>query len=174
MRPRSLLPLALGTLLAACSATFTLPLPDRSVRVAAVGDTAGRVVYPAEALSFSPPGGVLKDARVEGVLEASQPLLLTLDLYARTQDPAQDPGCLALPDPTTPYAYACSVGPEDEKVGEARFNGTSTASFSLKGTHLTEGLQQGRLWLGVMAQGLPAAQVTLTFKNLRATLTLGL
>lgn len=174
MRPRSLLPLVLGPLLAACSATLTLPLPDQTVTVAALGDTAGRVVYPAEPMTFSSPGSALKDARVEGTLEASQSLLLTLDLYARTQDPAQDKDCIGLSDLTRTYAYACSVGPEDGPIGQAHFQRTSTTSLSLAGPKLTEGLQQGKLWLGVMAQGLPAPQVTFTFKNLRATLTLGL
>jgi hypothetical protein len=169
-----LLPLALGALLAACSLPLTIPLPDQTVEVPALGDTAGKVVYPAKPQTFTSPGSVLKDVRVEGTLEASQPLLLTLDLYARTQDPAQDPNCQPLGDLTTPYAYACAVGAEDGPIGEASFQGTSTTSLSLNGPKLTEGLQQGRLWLGVKVQGLPAARITFTFKNLRATFTLGL
>ncbi|MGC8905529.1 hypothetical protein [Thermus sp.] len=168
-----LLALGLSLALVSCSATLTLPLPDQTVEVAAVADTGGKVVYPAKPNPFSPPGSILKDVRVEGTLEASQELFLTLDLYARTEDPAQDPDCFALSDLGTTYAYACSVGPEDEKIGQAGFANTASAPLSLSGSKLTEGIKQGRLWLGVMAKGLPAAGVTLTFKNLRATVTLG-
>ncbi|MGC8968478.1 MAG: hypothetical protein ACP5JV_09255 [Thermus sp.] len=167
-----LLALGLSLALAGCSATLTLPLPDQTVKVAAVADTGGKVVYPANPNLFSPPRSIL-DVRVEGTLEASQDLFLTLDLYARTEDPAQDPGCFALSDLRTTYAYACSVGPEDEKIGQAGFANTKSAPLSLSGSKLTEGIKQGRLWLGVMAKGLPAAEVTFTFKNLRATVTLG-
>ncbi|BAW00992.1 uncharacterized protein TTMY_0582 [Thermus thermophilus] len=160
---------ALAGLLAACSVSFTIPLPDQTVQLPALGGTLGRVVYPAQAQSFPPPGGVLKDVQVTGTLEASQPLSLTLDLYARTKDPAQDENCLALGG----YAYACALGPEDGPIGRASFAGTS-APLSLKGEKLTQGVQEGRLWLGAMVQGLPNGGLTLTFKNLKATLTLGL
>ena len=165
--------MALAGLLAACSVSFTIPLSDQAVQLPALGDTLGRVVYPAEAQTFPTPGGVLKDVQVTGTLEASQPLFLTLDLYARTKDPAQDGNCLALSDFQKVYAYACALGPEDGHIGRASFAGTS-APLSLKGEKLTQGVQGGRLWLGVMVQGLPSGGLTLTFKNLKATFTLGL
>lgn len=137
-------------------------------------DTQGRVVYPAQALTFPAPAGVVKWVRVEGTLEANQPLALTLALYARTQDPRNDPRCLALSDFTQTYAYACPEGSEDERIGEARFTASRTAPLVLSGQNLTQGVQQGRLWLGILASGLPAGELTLTFKNLRATLGVGL
>ncbi|WP_018111428.1 hypothetical protein [Thermus igniterrae] len=168
------LTLGLTALLAACSFSLTLPLPDQTLKVPAMADTQGQVVYPAQALTFPAPGGVVKGVRVEGTLEASQSLTLTLALYARTQDPENDPDCLALRDFTQTYAYACPMGPEDEKVGEATFTASRAASLALSGQNLTQGVQQGRLWLGMMASGLPAGQLELTFKKLKAIVSVGL
>ncbi|WP_243095449.1 hypothetical protein [Thermus thalpophilus] len=165
--------LALTSLLAACTFSLTLPLPDQTLNVPAVMDTQGHVLYPKDPLAFPPPGEVVKAVRVEGTLEASEPLTLTLELYARLKDPADDPSCLALSDFTTTYAYACSIGPDDAKVGEARFTLSQSAPLQLSGTKLTQGVQQGKFWLGALGQGLPAGGLTLTFKNLKATLTVG-
>ncbi|GAB5601509.1 hypothetical protein FJNA_00330 [Thermus sp. FJN-A] len=165
--------LALGSLLAACSVTVSVSLPDQTVQIPALGDTAGKVIYPANPQGFSPPGSVLKDVQVTGTLEASQSLTLTLDLYARTLDPAQDNNCLALRDFQNVYAYACTLGPEDGHIGEAAFSGSAQATLTLRGEKLTQGVQGGRVWLGAMAQGLPGGNLTFTFKNLKATVTLG-
>jgi hypothetical protein len=168
--------LVLGLLLAltACSVTVTVPLPPQEVKVPVASDTMGLIVYPADPPPFPSPGSVLKNVVVRGTLEANQKLNLTLDLYARTTDPKNDGNCIALRDFATTYAYACPPGPEDGPIGRATFNGTASASLQLQGEKLTQGLQQGRIWLGVMVQGLPAGQVALIFKNLVATVTLGL
>ncbi|MCS6869393.1 hypothetical protein [Thermus sp.] len=167
--------LALGiTLLAACSFNLTVPLPEQRVQVP-LADSQGRVVYPAQTLSFPPPGGVVRRAEVRGTLEADQALNATLALYVRLQDPEEDPSCLALRDPNgTPLGYACPVGPGDEKVGEASFAASKTAPLGLRGEQLTQGVQSGKLWLGLQVQGLPSGLVELRFKDLKAILTLGL
>lgn len=173
MRRLVLLILGLGLFFTACSVSVTVPLPDQKVRVAAVGDTLGRVIYPSKPLEF--PSVPVKGVEVSGTLEANHPLALTLDLYARLTDPAKDQDCLALSDFTTTYAYACPVGPDDEKVGSATFTLSQSTSLTLKGSHLTQGVQQGKLWLGVqVSSNLPAPQVELTFKNLKATVVAGL
>ncbi|WP_038043437.1 hypothetical protein [Thermus tengchongensis] len=163
--------LGLSLLLAACSMSVTVPLPDQKVTLATMIDTVGRVVYPAKPMAF--PSVPAKGVEVSGVLEASQPLALTLSLYARLSDPATDPQCLALSDFTT--TYACPVGPNDEKVGSATFTLSQSAPLTLKGQNLTRGVQEGRLWLGVEASNsLPAGPVEFAFKNLKATLIVGL
>jgi hypothetical protein len=100
--------LVLGLLLAltACSVTVTVSLPDQTLDLPGLTDTDGKVVYPKDGLSFSPPPvDVVRGIRVEGVLEASQPLNITLAFYARTQDPSQDPACAAPPFPGVENIY---------------------------------------------------------------------
>lgn len=78
----------LGLLLSACSLSLTVVLPDQTLNLPGLGDTGGRVVYPQEGLSFNPPPlDVIRGVKVEGILEASQPLTATLEFYARTEDP---------------------------------------------------------------------------------------
>ena len=175
--------LVLGLLLAltACSVTVTVDLPDQTLDLPGLADTGGKVVYPKDGLSFSPPPvDVVQGIRVEGVLKASEPLNITLEFYARTQDPSQDPACTA-PTPTFPQGigvepaiYLCSIGPNDQKVGQATFQNSQQASFTLQGTKLTEGIKAGKLWLGIKASGLPSTPLTLTFLNMKAYVTVGL
>ena len=170
--------LVLGLLLAltACSATVTVPLPDQTLDLPDLPgliDTGGKVVYPKDGLSFAPPSvDVVRGIRVEGVLEASEPLNATLEFYARTRDPSQDSACTA-PLPGVDI-YLCSIGPDDQKVGQATFQNSQQASFTLQGTKLTEGIKAGRLWLGIKASGLPSDPITLTFLNMKAYVTVGL
>jgi len=166
----------LGLLLAltACSVTVTVPLPPQEVKAPVAPDTMGLIVYPADPPSFPSPGSALKNVVVRGTLEANQNLNLTLDLYARVSDPKQDKNCVALSDFASTYAYVCTPGPENGPIGRASFSNAASGPLQLQGEKLTQGLQQGRVWLGVMVQGLPAGQVTFTFKNLVATVTLGL
>ncbi|GAA6730896.1 hypothetical protein YIM73518_06590 [Thermus brockianus] len=39
---------------------------------------------------------------------------------------------------------------------------------------MTQGIAQGKFWLGLEVQGLPASLVTFTLKNLKAIVTVGL
>lgn len=73
-----------------------------------------------------------------------------------------------------PVIYLCPVGPDDQKVGEASFQNSRRASFILQGTKLTEGVKTGKLWLGIKASGLPSTPLTLTFRNMKAYVTVGL
>jgi hypothetical protein len=165
--------LVLGLLLAltACSVTVTVSLPDQSLDLPGLTDTGGKVVYPKDGLSFDPPPvDVVRSLRVEGVLEASTLLNVTLEFYARTQDPSQDPACTAFTLPGAGSSiYFCSIGPndqKDQKVGQATFQNSQQASFTLQGTKLAEGIKEGRLWLGIKASGLPSTSLTLTFSNM--------
>jgi hypothetical protein len=176
--------LVLGLLLAlpACSVTVTVSLPDQTLDLPGLADTGGKVVYPKDGLSFDPPPvDVVRGIRVEGVLEASEPLNITLEFYARTQDPSQDPACTAPTFPqgigVEPVIYLCSIGPndqKDQKVGQATFQNSQQASFTLQGIKLAEGIKAGRLWLGIKASGLPSAPLRLTFLNMKAYVTVGL
>jgi hypothetical protein len=174
-----------GLLLAltACSLTFTVPLPDQTLDLPGLTDTGGKVVYPKDGLSFSPPPvDVVRGVRVEGVIEASQPLNVTLEFYARTQDPSRDPACTA-PTSTFPLGigvepaiYLCSISSNDQnnqKVGQATFQNSLGASFTLQGDKLTEGIKTSKLWLGIKASGLPSTPLTLTFRNMKAHVTAG-
>ncbi|WP_330848628.1 hypothetical protein [Thermus thermamylovorans] len=86
--------------------------------------------------------------------------------HVRLGDPGEDPGCQPLPG-----GYACPAEP-GARVGEAAFAGTSTASLVLEGAGLTQGVREGRFWLGLLGEGLPAGG-TLTLKDLRATVVVG-
>ncbi len=179
---RSAFLLGLLLTLTACSVTVTVDLPNQTLDLPGITDTGGQIAYPKDGLSFSPPPvDVVRGLRVEGVLEASTPLNVTLEFYARTKDPSQDPTCTS---PTFPFApqgigvepvmYLCPVGPDDQKVGEASFRNSQQASFTLQGTKLAEGIQKGKLWLGIKASGLPSTPLTLTFRNMKAYVTVGL
>lgn len=173
--------LVLGLLLAltACSVTVTVSLPDQTLDLPGLTDNGGKVVYPKDGLSFSlPPVDVVRGIRVEGVLKASTLLNVTLEFYARTQDPSQDDACTAFTLPGAGSSiYFCSIDPndqKDQKVGQATFLNSQQASFTLQGTKLTEGIKAGRLWLGIKASGLPSTSLTLTFLNMKAYVTVGL
>jgi hypothetical protein len=170
--------LVLGLLLAltACSVTVTVSLPDQTLDLPGLTDNGGKVVYPKDGLSFSlPPVDVVRGIQVEGVLEASTLLNVTLEFYARTQDPSQDDACTTFTLPGAGSSiYFCSIDPNDQKVGQATFLNSQQASFTLQGTKLTEGIKAGRLWLGIKASGLPSTSLTLTFLNMKAYVTVGL
>jgi len=164
--------LLLGLLLTACSTTVTVDLPNQTLDLPGLADSGGQTIYRKDGLSFNPPPvDVIRGVRVEGVLEASQPLNLTLEFYARTQDPQRDSSCQALP--SFPL-YLCPVGPEDEKVGEARFQNGRETPLILQGAKLTQGVRAGKFWLGAKASGLPSTPIKLTFRNMKAYVTLGL
>lgn len=160
-------------LLAACSVTLEIPLPTQTFKAQALSNTNGRILYPKDALTFNPPPVSPKSVSVQGTLEASQPLSTTLGFYVRLVDPGSDPGCLDLASYGI-QAYACPIGPSDEKAGEASFPGTQSTSLSLGGKNLTQGIAQGRFWLGLEVQGLPTGMVTFTLKNPKALVTVGL
>jgi hypothetical protein len=172
---RGTLVLGLLPALTACSATVTVSLPDQTLDLPGLTDTVGKVVYLKDGLSFDPPPvDEVRGIRVEGVLEASEPLNATLEFYARTRDPNRDSACTAPPFPGVENIYFCSIGPDDQKVGQATFQNSQQASFTLQGTKLTEGIKAGRLWLGIKASGLPSAPLRLTFLNMKAYVTVGL
>jgi hypothetical protein len=179
MRRIALIPPLLMALVA-CSLTFTVSLPDQTLDLPGLTDTGGKVVYPKDSLSFSPPPvDVVRGIRVEGVIEASQPLNVTLVFYARTRDPGQDSACTtpALTFPqgigVEPAIYLCPIGPDDQEVGQATFQNSLQASFTLQGDKLAEGIKAGKLWLGAKASGLPSTPLTLTFRNVKVYVTAG-
>jgi hypothetical protein len=176
---RGTLVLGLLLVLTACSVTVTVDLRDQSLDLPGLADSGGKVVYPKDGLSFNPPSvDVVRGIRVEGVLKASEPLNITLEFYARTQNPSQDDACTAFTLPGAGSSiYFCSIGPndqKDQKVGQATFQNSQQASFTLQGTKLAEGIKAGRLWLGIKASGLPSTPLTLTFRNMKAYVTVGL
>jgi len=162
--------LGLGFLLAACSFTVTVPLPDQTFSAQALPDTQGEILYPKNPATFDPPPVSPKSVVIQGTLEADQPLNTTLAFYVRLKDPKTDPGCMDL---SIIPAYACSIGPDDEKSGEAFFNNSSSAPLTLTGRNLTQGIAQGQFWLGLEVQGLPQRLVNFALKNLKATVTVG-
>ena len=162
--------LGLGFLLAACSFTVTVPLPDQTFSAQALPDTQGEILYPKNPATFDPPPVSPKSVVIQGTLEADQPLNTTLAFYVRLKDPKTDPGCMDL---SIIPAYACSIGPDDEKSGEAFFNNSFFAPLTLTGRNLTQGIAQGQFWLGLEVQGLPQRLVNFALKNLKATVTVG-
>ncbi|WP_243090188.1 hypothetical protein [Thermus neutrinimicus] len=89
------------------------------------------------------------------------------------KDPATDPGCTDLSSYGI-QAYACGIGPDDERAGEARFQWSPSAPLTLQGENLTQGIAQGGFWLGLEVQGLPSGPVNFTLKNPKALVTVGL
>lgn len=165
--------LSLGFLLAACSFTVTVTLPDQTFSAQALPNTQREILYPKNPATFNPPPVSPKSVLIQGTLEADQPLNTTLAFYVRLKDPKTDPGCMDLNIFYNIPAYACSIGPYDEKSGEAFFNNSSSAPLTLTGRNLTQGIAQGQFWLGLEVQGLPSRMVTFTLKNAKATVTVG-
>ncbi|MFN3369025.1 MAG: hypothetical protein ACK4ZX_06430 [Thermus sp.] len=162
----------LGLFLTACSFAVTVDLPEQSFSVAALPNTQGKILYPKKT-TFNPPPVSPKSVSVQGTLEASQTLNTTLNFYVRLKDPATDPGCTDLSSYGI-QAYACGIGPDDEKAGEARFQWSPSAPLTLQGENLTQGIAQGGFWLGLEVQGLPSGPVNFTLKNPKALVTVGL
>ncbi|MFN4071245.1 MAG: hypothetical protein ACK4HT_06775, partial [Thermus caldifontis] len=126
-------------LLSACSVTLQVPLSDQSFQAGALPGTQGRILYPQKAVTFAPPPVSPKAVAITGTLEADRTLNTTLRFYVRLLDPASDPSCLDL----SPYgiqAYACPIGPNDEKAGEANFANSQSTPLSLSGQNLTQGV----------------------------------
>ncbi|WP_298628252.1 hypothetical protein [uncultured Thermus sp.] len=136
-------------------------------------ETKGRILYPKDALAFNPPPVAPQAVAITGTLEADTALNATLGFYARLLVPASDPNCSDLSIYNIPV-YTCTPGDSDEKVGEASFSGTQSTSLSLGGKNLTQGVAQGKFWLGLEVQGLPAGMVTLKLKEPKALVTVGL
>lgn len=166
----------LGSLLltlAACSFTVTVDIPEQSFQAQALPNTQGRILYPKKATTFNPPPVAPKSVVLTGTLEADQTLNTTLSFYVRLEDPSSDPNCMDLSSYKIP-AYACSIGLSDEKAGEASFNSATATTLTLGGKNVTQGIAQGKFWLGLEASGLPSIMVTFTLKNAKATVTVGL
>ncbi|WP_243028157.1 hypothetical protein [Thermus albus] len=123
------------------------------------------ILYKKDPLSFSPPPVAPKSVVILGTLEANQPLSTTLGFYVRLKDPSacQDLG----------QAYLCPIGADDERAGEARFEESASAPLTLGGRNLTQGVAQGRFWLGLEVQGLPSQGGVFTLKDPKAMLTVG-
>ena len=156
--------LTLG-LLAACSVTVTVPLPDQTLTLIA-SNTAGKVIYPKDPLAFSPPPVQALRIVVTGEAELSPHVPLSLDVHARASAPS---GCLEYFD-----IYVCDISPEDTYVGRIDLTKASRTSFTLGeqgGEILAQGVNQGRLWLGVKVGGTGSPNATLTLKNMTATVT---
>lgn len=173
MRTHILLVIVSLFLLAACSYTLTVTLPPQTIQVPALSDTQGKIVYKKDPVSFSPPPVAPKDVTLSGTLEASQTLNATLGFYVRLVDPASDPACYGIPFAQVAQAYVCPIGTNDEKAGEANFQNVKSTSLTLKGGNLTQGISEGRFWVGLEVQGLPSENVTFTLKDLKATVTVG-
>lgn len=160
-RTLSLLALAL----AACSLPVTVRLQDQTLNLPAVLPTGNQVLYK-DPLRFDPPPvDVIQDVQVTGEAQASQTLNLTLSVYGRAQDPASN--CTSYGD-----FYSCPADRE-EKLGDLVFQNQNQTTFTLKGEALTQGIKQGKLWLGVSVQGPLTGGVTLTLKNMQATVRVG-
>lgn len=156
--------LTLG-LLAACSVTVIVNLPDQTLPLTA-SNTVGKVIYPKDPLAFSPPPVQALRIVVTGEAELSPYAPLSLDVYARASAPL---GCFGYST-----IYVCDISPEDTYVGQIDLTKASRTSFTLGqqgGETLAQGVNQGRLWLGVKVGGTGSPNATLYLKKMTATVT---
>ncbi|MGQ9735718.1 MAG: hypothetical protein ACUVUP_03910 [Thermaceae bacterium] len=159
----SLLTLAL----AACSVTVTVRLPEQTLDVTS-SNTAGKIIYPKNPLTFSRPPVQAKRVEITGEANLSPHTPLSLVVYARTSAPAPL-GCLEFSN-----IYICDEGQKGTYVGEINFMEASHTSFTLGkegGETLAQGVNQGQLWLGVKVEGTGSLNSTLTLKEMEATVT---
>ena len=160
--------------LTACSYTFTVDLGNQTLDLSNLPpvppENSAFVIYAAAPRTFTPPPlDVVRGLRVVGEARANQPLVLTLHVYGRLQDPAQDPSCQVFSG-----IALCSAAP-GEALGTLAFQGSDRTSFTLSGQTLLEGVRQGRLWLGVAPEGaLPPGLSQIHLEGLKAYVTVGL
>ncbi len=143
------------------------PVPPYVLNVVGIPESRERVaIYLKEPPAFNPPEYDVRWFSLVLVLETPQPLNANVGVYARTEDPAQDPSCAPLTARLQDsgfeadfFAYVCAVGANDSKVGEAPFENAKHAfvkeESSLDTSKVIEGIQRGKLWLGVDPSGLP-------------------
>ncbi len=159
----------LAFLLAACSFTVTVDLPDQRFDIAAFS-TQGLILYQEQSFSPPPLSGAIRAVRITGEASLEAPAYLTLELYGRSRAPE---GCQSQSWGGQTY-YLCPQGPDDGPLGQLSFSPNSpTQPLDLQGQALAEGIRQGQLWLGVRVQG-GAVDNTLYLKNLKASITVGL
>jgi len=156
------------------------PVPPYALNVVGMPESRERVViYPKEPPAFNPPEHDVRWFSLHLLLEAPQSLNANVGVYARTEDPAQDPSCAPLTARLRDsgleadfFAYVCAVGANDSKVGEALFENAKYASLKresgLDTSKIIEGIQGGKLWLGVDPSGLPPTPLTLKLRLLGA------
>ncbi len=152
------------------------PVPPYELNLVEVSGSGGKVVvYPKEPPAFKPPEHDVRWFSLYLFLGASQPLDANVSVYARTKDPAQDPSCVPLnarfQNPNvriSSFVYACTVSADDSKVGEASFKNAKYASLKelpdFSASKIIEGIERGRLWLGVDPSGLPPTPLTLQLR----------
>jgi hypothetical protein len=143
------------------------PVPPHTLNLVGVPGPRGEmVVYPKEPTAFKPPEDDVRWFSLAPFLSASQPLSANVGVYARTKDITQDPSCAPLvarlqnPSVDADFsAYVCTVSANDSKIGEALFKNAKYASLekvSAPGASaIAEGIQKGKLWLGVDPSSLP-------------------
>jgi xanthosine utilization system XapX-like protein len=152
------------------------PVPPHTLNLVGVpGPRKEVVVYPKEPPAFKPLEDDVRWVSLPLFLNAPQSLNANVGVYARTKDVTQDPSCVPLtarlqnPSINGDFsAYVCAVSANDSKVGEALFENAKYASLegvSAPGAStIAEGIQKGKLWLGVDPSSLPPTPITLQLR----------
>jgi putative flippase GtrA len=152
------------------------PVPPHTLNLVGVPEPQGKaVVYPKEPPAFKPLEDDVRWVSLLLFLNAPQPLNANVGVYARTKDVTQDPSCVPLtarlqnPSVDADFsAYVCAVSANDSKVGETLFENAKYASLegvSAPGAStIAEGIQKGKLWLGVDPSGLPPTLIALQLR----------
>lgn len=164
--------MALGTaLLSACGAfRIPVPLPDQTLDLSAAAPTATQVVYLKSPLTFqavSVTSVIITGQAAYTATSGGGPLTITF--YARATEPTS---CI----PVAGTYYLCDAAGE-KAIGSISFSAPGeTRSVTFQGdaaaqTELINGIQNGKLWLGIQYSGTLGTGVKIDFTQMVASVT---
>jgi len=155
------------------NAPVSVRLDDFSIKVDALANTLGKVVYPKQAATFEKSGLHVKTVTLNGKLTYSADIgsdSLTMAFYARLSDP-KDAGCS-----DAGLAWLCDKANETPISDPQTFQKDTPTPFSLgdkNPTILADGINQGKIWIGVeVTEESAATGVTFDFTDMVANVTL--
>ncbi len=164
-----LLSLIATVVLSACGNTpIQVGLQDFTVDASAVANTAGKVVYKAEPVSFEKPVINVKTVKLSGNVTPSYlGTTLQIQFYASASKPV---GCDEVAG-----LLVCDKNGQKPISGEYTLENGVKQPIELGNPNadvLAEGLNNGKIWLGVEIASSGAANVKLQFSDMVASVTI--
>jgi len=158
----------------ACGKTpLSIPLDDFSLDIEATTNTAGYVVYPVEPASFEKPVINVKSITISGnatvTYTAAPGDNLQMTFYASAKDPDEN-GCTK-----TGPIYVCPKDGEKAITDSYTFINGDTKPIMLGSKNadvLTEGINQGFIWIGLEVTSGAATNVHFDFTDMVANVIL--
>ncbi len=152
---------------------FNVNMTNVSLNVVALTNTSQKIVYPTSASQFNKPTLAFSSVKLRGNSSASSGLTVQtvkLFLYSRTTDPKDDAACTS-----SAGMYLCSVDPlaKLNTVEITLQSDGSKTSFNVNDPNsaLKNGINAGKLWLGVEVTQGASLNPTISLTDLVADVT---